>query len=464
MATTVEKASKALQEALKGRYEQSRSIKREGTQVVIPERMSIEDAINLLVSLQKSMDETTERTFHMTCHPHDGLIAFYDACTEAFGAVLGDKSYGFWGEVIPSQTASIPVGYNQTRDVPYGAIKIPGLPVTFDVNPKFNSAVPFEGELYVTAKYKRLFEPIVDDVEKATRQWLKDKSIYLHQAIDSQFQFLNIDTDPLVVYSGDEEKFLESHLFNVIKHTARVKKSGIPIKRTLLLTGQYGTGKTLTALKAAKMCVANGWTFMNVKTGDPIVNALRFGQTKQPCLIFFEDVDTALSGDRTVDVNTVLNEIDGILSKSAAVVTVLTTNHVDLINRAMLRPGRVTLFELGRLDPDTIKRLVVAYGGDMLDGDLDAEALGKAAFGYTSAFVATAVNTAKSYAIVGDAEMDTKHIRITQQNVVDALVGLRPQFDTMMSAQRVETPTIDKAINENVTRALQPVMEKLESM
>ena len=56
--------------------------------------------------------------------------------------------------------------------------------------------------------------------------------------------------------------------------------------------------------------------------------------------------------------------------------TILTTNNVSHIERAMLRPGRIdTVIELGKLDRGSLERLIKAYCGENLAGPINLEVL-----------------------------------------------------------------------------------------
>src|SRR5262249_9702485 len=100
--------------------------------------------------------------------------------------------------------------------------------------------------------------------------------------------------------------------------------------------------KTLTAYVTAKKSSSNNWTFIYLDRVAGLHEAFRFAKQYAPSVIFAEDIDRAVNGDdRTTDIDDVLNTIDGIESKGGEIITILTTNHVDQINRAMLRPGRL---------------------------------------------------------------------------------------------------------------------------
>jgi len=230
------------------------------------------------------------------------------------------------------------------------------------------------------------------------------------------------------------------------------EKLGIGLKRTVLLSGRYGTGKTLTALLTASIAVQYGWTFIQVLPGDNIDEAFNVAVAHEPAVVFFEDVDSAAgaNGQRNERINTILNTLDGMLAKSAKVVTVLTTNHVGEIERAMLRPGRIDkIIDLGKVDAESIVRMIRGYIGDRLSGELDGDKLMSVADGYTPAFVSEACQQALLYSLDRtDGKVNGQMIE--EQDIVRALVGLRAQFELMSSSHVVRQDSISSAFESMV--------------
>ncbi|KAJ3662141.1 hypothetical protein Zmor_006500 [Zophobas morio] len=141
-----------------------------------------------------------------------------------------------------------------------------------------------------------------------------------------------------------------------LKHPDLLKTTGL--KRSgLLLYGPPGTGKTLIAKAVATEC---GLCFLSVK-GPELLN-MYVGQSEQnvrevferardasPCIIFFDELDSlapnrGASGDSggVMDrvVSQLLAEMDG-LNKSGVIFIIGATNRPDLIDPALLRPGRI---------------------------------------------------------------------------------------------------------------------------
>jgi SpoVK/Ycf46/Vps4 family AAA+-type ATPase len=109
----------------------------------------------------------------------------------------------------------------------------------------------------------------------------------------------------------------------------------------ILLAGDPGVGKTLTAYVTAKKAVDHGWTFVYLSHAADLANGIRFALQYAPCVLFVEDLDRIVAGDdRTEEIDDVLNSFDGVDSKDKELITVLTTNHLEKIPGVALRPGR----------------------------------------------------------------------------------------------------------------------------
>jgi len=140
-----------------------------------------------------------------------------------------------------------------------------------------------------------------------------------------------------------------------IKYQANFKKLGIRPSKGILLYGPPGTGKTLLAKAVAKESEAN---FIQVK--GPSLLSMWVGKSEEgmrkiferarqvaPCIIFFDEIDS-LAGKRGIDhgtkvtervLNQMLAEMDGIENINDILV-VGATNRPDMLDPAILRPGR----------------------------------------------------------------------------------------------------------------------------
>jgi len=446
--TDAEKALKELERALEAEHRATMGIERSGDKLVIPEFMNFEDAISALQKFLTQSEEESQDKMLLTCHPSDGLVAFKRAADSIFGNLMGASMTfnTFFGVfTFPSENRDVKISYNETMNVPIGHCELPGIPFTMDIYVKEDQKKPRESIVMVEFHYKKKFQPLIDKLKKATKEQLRDHSIFKGKAITSRFDFINVEEFPLskIIYSKQETVDLQANVFGFVENYPVLCKRGIGGKRIVLLAGKYGTGKTLTSLKAADCAVRNSWTFINVLPGDDITSALNFARDYQPSMVFFEDIDTVAGGERSDSVNEILNTIDGALSKSAKMIVVLTTNHVEQVSKPMMRPGRIdAVISLGTLDAQSCDGLIRAYLERDLEGELNIEEIVEAAHGYTPAFMVEAIKKSVYYAGV-----DSK---ISSDAIVNALKSLRTQYELMEGAAHIKAPVLETAFGELV--------------
>ena len=140
-----------------------------------------------------------------------------------------------------------------------------------------------------------------------------------------------------------------------LKHPESFEKIGIKPPRGVLLYGPPGTGKTLLAQAVANESGAN---FISVK--GPELTSKWFGESEKmirdlfrrakqvaPCIIFFDEIDAltpkrgVFSGSHATEtvVSQMLSELSG-LEEMRGVIVIAATNRPDMIDPALLRPGR----------------------------------------------------------------------------------------------------------------------------
>jgi len=458
VATKTDKAVERLQAALAENYEAQAGILRQGDRIIIPSFMSYRDASQAILAYEKKMEETIQTAMQFECHPNDGLVAFYRAMKSAFGELAGAASWSFFGK-IPGRSLSVPISHSEKVVVPIGKAEIPGLPIIFDIRVERDNNLELGGSMVVICGYPCKFEPLIKKIEQLTQVELRDHPIFKGKAIDSDFNFLNVDDfDPdSVIFSESEQRMVDANILAPIRKTAAWKASGSSIKRGVLLYGPYGTGKTLTALLTAKEATKYGWTFINVLSGGNIATAIRVAKHYQPAVVFFEDIDQDTSGERDESINDILNTTDGLLSKNSEVMVILTTNHVEHVNRGMLRPGRLdSIIQLGTLDRSSLKKLITASAHNTIEGDLDMDKIEEAAKGYVPAYVVEAVTKAKAYALAANGK---NKLAINSGHIVAAMQELRFQWNLMNTDQTMKRPTLDQAMSEVVGDRMKLVVE-----
>ena len=221
----------------------------------------------------------------------------------------------------------------------------------------------------------------------------------------------------------------------------------------ILLYGPPGTGKTLLAKAVATESEAN---FISVKGPELLSKwvgeserAVRevFRKAKQaaPSIIFFDEIDSIAPvrgggyGDSHVTervISQLLTEMDG-LEELRGVVVIAATNRPDIIDPALLRPGRFDkLLYVPPPDIEARKEILkIHLKKKPLAEDVDIEELARRTEGYTGADLAAVCNTAVLLAIrehiVGnkdpeEVKKNVKSIKVCRRHFEEALRKVKP--------------------------------------
>ena len=191
------------------------------------------------------------------------------------------------------------------------------------------------------------------------------------------------------------------------------KQLGHTMPKGLLLHGPSGTGKTLLAKAVATESEANfisvrGPELLSKWVGESergIREVFRRARQAAPCVIFFDEIDSiapvrGIGGDSMVTervVSQLLTELDGIQSLQGVVV-LAATNRADMLDTALLRPGRFDkLVFVPMPDKDARLRILEIVCKDKPSArDVDLVKLAEMTEGFSGADVASVSNTAVS--------------------------------------------------------------------
>jgi transitional endoplasmic reticulum ATPase len=348
--------------------------------ILLPKAMSINTAIKWLQKQEISEQEEVGFLREFQFHPNDGLVAMHNVLKRLFGWTEMVATHTFFGKIVP-QFITIPVNVDQTVSVPHGKFGLPGVEgfvmtaAVGGLNPDTNKVEPYR--FVMRGQVWRRDIPKLNTIADLIQAYVDEFSIYRGKAIDSGRNFIDLKDVKYddIIFGPSTMSQMQTSIFTPLQYTKLVQDSGIPLKRGILLEGPYGCGKSLTARVTARIAIDNRWTFILGKPQDNLVELMHFGMQYEPACIFVEDVDAEAAGEvRDQKLNAILNTVDGVQSKGRKLMMVLTTNHIEKINRAMLRPGRLdAIIHVGFPEIEAVTALVRKYGGKLLPQEASIE-------------------------------------------------------------------------------------------
>lgn len=264
--------------------------------------------------------------------------------------------------------------------------------------------------------------------------FIKSTEFTMEQEVTTRF------TDVEGIDSAKEE--LEE-IVDFLKKPERYFGSGAKIPRGALLAGAPGTGKTLLARAIAGesnvpfiQCSAANFVEMFVGVGAKRVREL-FEQARanQPCIVFIDEIDAVgkkrsaggvpSNDEREQTINQLLTEMDG-FDNETGIVVIAATNRIDILDDALLRPGRfdrkiqVTLPSVqGR------KKILGVHARDKkLADDVNLGSIAKQTTGFSGADLANLLNECAIRAVRdGDGTVTKDIVENVYQRIVVGAKG-----------------------------------------
>lgn len=342
--------------AKKIQVDQVRVVTHEGP-MMLPEGLSDEQAIEVLERKIKYEQQKFSVNAQFEGFIWESAYALSKVLEEQYGwAGAQTKSVEtFFGKIeIPPQMIGVRIGPDETVQVPWGQFAVPGIDGYLESSADL--VQPGKWVFMLGGEVKRRDEGKLNKLIDEIRRYVRERSIYRNKAFrlrlhdekgkpmqfpELTFERLQNSTENELVLPVTTDRMVRVNVFTPIEQTARVKEVGVPLKRGILLAGPFGTGKTMIANVTAIKALRNGWTYIVCEHSTELAEVIRVARNYQPCVVFCEDIDRITSGDRNVEIDGILNVIDGVESKGTEIMIVLTTNDIDKINPALLRPGRL---------------------------------------------------------------------------------------------------------------------------
>ena len=258
----------------------------------------------------------------------------------------------------------------------------------------------------------------------------------------SRAKMLNTNDKNKVTFNDvagiDEEKEELQEIVEFLKNPRKFTEMGARIPKGVLLVGSPGTGKTLLAKAVAgeagvPFFIISGSDFVEMFVG---VGASRvrdlFEEAKRnaPCIVFIDEIDAVgrqrgagLGGghdEREQTLNQMLVEMDG-FSANEGVIVLAATNRPDVLDKALLRPGRFDR-QIVVPPPDVKAReqiLEVHSKKKRFEADVDLKIIAKNTSGFTGADLENLLNEAALLAArrdkneIGQKEIEDAMIKVT---------------------------------------------------
>ena len=215
----------------------------------------------------------------------------------------------------------------------------------------------------------------------------------------------------------DSEKQELSEIVDFLKNKDKYKSLGARVPRGVLLSGQPGTGKTLLARAIAgeadvPFFAASGSDFSGIIVGlgvAKIKEIFEMAKRNAPCILFIDEIDAIgqkrsthsyNDQDREQTLNQLLIEMDG-FANDTGIIVIGATNRPDMLDAALLRPGRFDRQVYIEL-PDMAGRreILDLYAGKVkIDDTVNLQDLARGTTGFSGADLENLLNEAALHAV-----------------------------------------------------------------
>ena len=272
------------------------------------------------------------------------------------------------------------------------------------------------------------------------------------------------------VAGADEEKAELEEIVDFLRNPKKYIDLGARIPRGVLLVGPPGTGKTLLAKAVSGEA---GVPFFSISGSDFVemfvgVGASRvrdlFEQAKKnsPCIVFIDEIDAVgrqrgagLGGghdEREQTLNQLLVEMDG-FGENAGVIILAATNRPDILDPALLRPGRFDRQVVVGV-PDVVGReaiLKVHSKGKPIGEDVDLSVIAKTTAGFTGADLENLMNEAALLAARENSSVI--HIKHLEDAMLKVVMGTEKK-SRKITAHEKKLTAYHEAGHAVITRCL----------
>jgi transitional endoplasmic reticulum ATPase len=266
-----------------------------------------------------------------------------------------------------------------------------------------------------------------------------------------------------------------------LKHADLFNQADVRPPKGLMLYGPPGTGKTMIAKAVATTSEAN---FISVKgpellskwVGESekgVREIFRKARQAAPCIVFFDELDAVaprrgrseVGGDAHVTervISQMLTEMDG-LEDLKGVVVIGATNRPDIIDEALLRPGRFDrILEVPYPDKESRKDILKIHTKRKpLDNTIDIDKLVELTGGFTGADIAAVVNAAAMSAIKEHVATINENSKVGGENkTADPIATIKGEGDKNQDKHKEDKKQGLKITMKHFESALQKIKKK----
>lgn len=270
---------------------------------------------------------------------------------------------------------------------------------------------------------------------------------------------------------NDTKAQLQENIEWPLKYEQLFEDVGLAATTGVLLYGPPGTGKTLLAKAVANESDVNfisvkGPELLNKYVGESekgVRDVFSKARENAPTVVFFDELDAIATerGSNNMDsgvservVSQLLTELDG-LENLEDVMVIATSNRPELIDNALLRPGRIDR-QIHVPVPDELARkeiINVHTKNNPLSDDIDFDIIAEQTEGFVGADIEALCRTATMNAtrryiqtIEDEDDVDAEQVQVTMDDLTDALTEISPSVSDEM---RKEYENLEVSIQED---------------
>lgn len=411
---------------------------------VCQSNMKYADVLGFIEGEIKQSKKMASFKYTLLCWKPDGVYQLNRAINEVFGSAVSkeDKSPSGNSNI---DTVDVILADGSRTKVPFGKISLEELGEDSEININYDNDRHL---LLVKGQCQFKYQSLIDDIVERTKELLATESIYKNQALE----ITNLSEPKIMTLASIDKQFMVlskktefelQPLRSRILYPEKCIAKGIPLKYGCLLEGKYGTGKTLLAFKLAKDAVNNGWSFVYLKDPSLLAETLRMckvvDRSGHGVIVFVEDIDQVTRGNRDSAMQDILNTLDGGDTKDMNVITLFTTNHIELIEPTFLRGKRIgSVITMDCLDAETAERFIretfSEAEGYSVDDDLSDVCNYVAKAQIAPAFMAEIVESTKSKLIF------TEETHVTSFHIKTSVESYQRQVGLASKKAVIETP------------------------